>query len=194
MSVQNREALGKLNCSVRLVDGHYEVWMLWKHESPWLPNNRITAVARLCPLKRRLCTDEQLCCKYRNFMGDLLAKGYARKLTKDEAAARNPSSSNSSSNAAALHDGVSLNSQLNRGPDLTNSLLGLLLRFRQERIAFAADIQSIFLQVNVPAEDADALLFLWWEDADFREPPEEYQMVSHIFGAKRFSELCKLLP
>jgi len=86
--------------------------------------------------------------------------------------------------AAALHDGVSLNSQLNRGPDLTNSLLGVLLRFRQERIVLAADIQSMFLQVKVPAEDADGLRFLWWEDADFRKPPEEYQMVSHIFGAK----------
>ena len=42
----------------------------------------------------------------------------------------------------------------------------------------------MFLQVKVPAEDADGLRFLWWEDADFHKPPEEYQMVSHIFGAK----------
>jgi len=200
MSVQDREALGKLNSSVRLVDGHYEVGMLWKQENPWLPNNRMTAVARLRSLRRRLSTDEQLCCKYRNFMDDLLTKGYARKLTEDEAAARSPRTWYLPHHgvfhphkpgkicvvfdAAALHDGVSLNSQLNRGPDLTNSLLGVLLRFRQERIVLAADIQSMFLQVKVPAEDADALRFLWWEDADFRKPPEEYQMVSHIFGAK----------
>ena len=42
----------------------------------------------------------------------------------------------------------------------------------------------MFLQVKVPAEDADALRFLWWEDTDFCKPPEEYQMVSHSFGAK----------
>ena len=90
MLVQDREALGKLNSSVRLVDGHYEVGMLWKHENPWLPNNRMTAVARLRSLRRRLCADEQLCYKYRNFMDDLLTKGYARKLTEDEAAARSP--------------------------------------------------------------------------------------------------------
>ncbi|PFX14897.1 hypothetical protein AWC38_SpisGene20907 [Stylophora pistillata] len=35
---------------------------------------------------------------------------------------------------------------LNRGPDLTNSLLGVLLRFRQERIVLAADMKSMFLQ------------------------------------------------
>ena len=55
--------------------------MLWKHENPWLPNNRMATVARLPSLRRRLCA-EQLCCKYRNFMDDLLTKGYAGKLTK----------------------------------------------------------------------------------------------------------------
>ena len=93
--------------------------------------------------------------------------------------------------AAALHDGVSLNSQLNRGPDLTNSLLGVLLRFRQERIALAPDIQSMYLQVKVPAEDTDALRFLWWEDVDFRKTPEEYQLVSHIFGPQNSPSCAK---
>ena len=93
---------------------------------------------------------------------------YARKLTEDEAAARSPKTwylphhgvfhprkpgkIRVVFDAAALHDGVSLNSQLNRGPDLTNSLLGVLLRFRQESIVLAADIQSMFLQVKVPGE------------------------------------------
>ena len=81
---------------------------------------------------------------------------------------------------AALHDGVSLNSQLNRGPDLTNSLLGVLLRFRKERIEFAANIQSMFLQVKVSADDVHTLRFLWWENADFREPLGEYQKVSYL--------------
>ena len=151
-------------------------------------------------MKRRLCADEQLCCKYRNFMDDLLTKRYTRKLTEDESAARSPRTwylphhgvfhphkpgkIHVVFDATALHDGVSLNSQLNQGPDLTNSLLGVLLRFRRERIVLAADIQSMFLQVKVPAEDVNALCFLWWEDADFCKPPEEYQMVSHIFGAK----------
>ena len=83
--------------------------------------------------------------------------------------------------AAALHDGESLNGQLIRGPDLTNSLFGVLLRFRQERIVLVADIQSMFLQVKVPPEDADALRFLWWEDDDLSKPPKEYQMVRHWY-------------
>jgi len=94
----------------------------------------MTTVARLRSLRRRLCADELLRCKYRDFMDDLLTKGYARKLTEDEAAARSPRTwylphhgvvqlhkpgkIRLVLDAAALHDGVSLNSQLNRGPDL----------------------------------------------------------------------------
>ena len=41
----------------------------------------------------------------------------------------------------------------------------------------------MFHQVKVPSVDADALRFLWWENDDLDEPPAEFQMVSHIFGA-----------
>ena len=84
--------------------------------------------------------------------------------------------------AASLHDGVSLNNQLHQGPDLINSLLGILLRFRQYPIALVADIEGMFNQVKVPPADSDALRFLWWVDRDL-ERPSEFQMASHIFGA-----------
>jgi hypothetical protein len=86
-------------------------------------------------------------------------------------------------NAAALHDDVSLNIQLYQGPDLSNSMIGVLLRFRQERIAIVADITAMFHQVEVPLKDSDSLRFLWWDDKDLEGTPEEYQMTSHIFGA-----------
>ena len=38
--------------------------------------------------------------------------------------------------------------------------------------------------MKVPADDACALCFLWWENADFRKPPGKYQNISRIFGAK----------
>ena len=84
--------------------------------------------------------------------------------------------------AASLHNGVSLNNQWLQGPDLTNSLLGILLRFRQYPIALVADKEGMFNQVRVPPEDSDALRLLWWEYSDL-ERPSEFQMTSHIFGA-----------
>ena len=50
---------------------------------------------------------------------------------------------------AARSAGVSLNDQVHQGPDLTNKLLGVLLRFRQGLIAFSADIEAMFCQVKV---------------------------------------------
>ena len=84
--------------------------------------------------------------------------------------------------AASLHNAVSLDNQLLQGSDFTNSLLGILLRFRRYPIALVVDIEGMFHQVKVPAEDSDALRFLSWEYSDI-ERHSEFQMTSHIFGA-----------
>ena len=84
--------------------------------------------------------------------------------------------------AASLHYGVSLNNQLLQGPDLPNSLVGILLRFRQYPVTLVADIEGMFNQVKVPPENSDALRFLWLKDCGL-ERPSEFQMTSHIFGA-----------
>lgn len=47
-----------------------------------------------------------------------------------------------------------------QGPDLTNSLIDVLLRFRQESIALMADIEGMFHQVRVPMADRRLLRFL----------------------------------
>ena len=85
--------------------------------------------------------------------------------------------------SGAKYRGTSLNQQLLRGPDLTNPLVGVLIRFRQEPIAMAADIEAMFHQVYVDPEDNNVLRFLWWPDGDLEKEPEEYRMVKHLFGA-----------
>ena len=67
--------------------------------------------------------------------------------------------------------------------DLTNNLVGVLTRFRQEPVALMADVQSMFHQVHVSPRDCDALRFLWWSNNDLNSEPEEYQMMVHLFGA-----------
>ena len=70
-----------------------------------------------------------------------------------------------------------------QGPDLTNSLLGVLLRFRQERVAYMTDVEAMFHQVRVPDDDCDLLRFLWWPNGDMEQELQEYQMTVHLFGA-----------
>ena len=71
------------------------------------------------------------------------------------------------SNAAAKYQGTSLNDHLSSGSDLLNSLVGILMRFRQELIAMSADIEAMFNQVVVPEEDQSVLRFAW------RKTPED---------------------
>ena len=62
---------------------------------------------------------------------------------------------------SAKFAGTSLNDQLLQGPDLTNSLVGVLTRFRQESVALVCDIKAMFYEVFVPEEQRDFLRFLW---------------------------------
>lgn len=79
-----------------------------------------------------------------------------------------------------------MNDQLMQGPDHTYSLVGVLTRFWQDRVAFRADIQTMFHQVRVPDEQRDFLRFLWWPDGNLELAIQEYQKTVHLFGAVVF--------
>lgn len=79
-------------------------------------------------------------------------------------------------NCSADFQGHPLNCHLPQGPDLTNFLVSVLCRFRQEPVAIACDIVGMFHQVHVNEEHCDLLRFLWLEQG-------EYRMTVHQFGA-----------
>ena len=74
-----------------------------------------------------------------------------------------------------------LNSQLLPGPTLGPSLLGVLLRFRQHKIAISGDVKSMFHQVRLLPQDKPLLRFLW-RDLDCRSPPTVYEWQVLPFG------------
>ena len=84
---------------------------------------------------------------------------------------------------SARFDGRCLNDELIQSPDLTNHLLGVLLRFRKEKVAFTADIEGMYLQVRVPENQRCYLRFLWWPEGNIHERPQDYEMCTHVFGA-----------
>lgn len=55
----------------------------------------------------------------------------------------------------------SLNDCLEKGPNLMNSLLHILLRFRKGKFAAKADVEKAYLQVQICEEDRDLLRILW---------------------------------
>jgi hypothetical protein len=199
-SEEDRRAVKIIQETTKLVDGHYEVGLLWRDEQPHLPDNRRLAEKRLDLLKRRLLKPEnkELATKYHEVMQGYIDKGYARKLAEEEIKAESPvrwylphhpvMNPNKPGkvrivfDAAAEFEGTSLNKALLQGPDSTNNLVGVLLRFRQENTALAADVESMFHQVRVPEQDQQALRFLWWTNG-YDNPPDVYVMQVHIFGA-----------
>lgn len=70
-----------------------------------------------------------------------------------------------------------------QGPNLTSTLLGVLLRFRQESVAVMGDIQSMFHQVKVPENDRVFLRFLWWPEGDLTKEMAVFQKTVHLFSA-----------
>ena len=84
---------------------------------------------------------------------------------------------------SAKFSGTSLNDQLLQGPDLSNSLIRVLTRFRQEPVAFMADIKAMFYQVQVPVAQHNFLHFIWWPNRDLNIELVEYRMAVYLFGA-----------
>ena len=79
--------------------------------------------------------------------------------------------------------GISLNGQLLQVQDIINGLLGILCRFRKERIAISYDIEQLFYQVKECEKHRAYLRFLWW-GGDINLPQTEFRMTVHLFGVK----------
>ena len=90
---------------------------------------------------------------------------------------------------SATFHGTSLKSALWKGAGLLTSLVGVLLRFRRFPVPLSADIEKMYLQAKVPAEDQSSLRFIW------RQPyssgsPHSYKMLVHIFCAISSPATC----
>lgn len=84
--------------------------------------------------------------------------------------------------SSAQHGGISLNKVLLTGPDLNNSLLGVLIHFRKEPVAITADIQQMFYCFIVRKDRRSYLRFLCHRDNDMTKDIIDYRMRVHVFG------------
>lgn len=128
-----------------------------------MPNNRRIAEQHLLSLKRKFKTSEQYRQEYVKFVNEILERNYAEEVPLEELATSEGSTWYIPHHGVyhpkkktlrvvfgygATYKGISLNSKLLQGPDLTSSLIGVLLRFGQKPIGIMADIKSMFHQVQ----------------------------------------------
>lgn len=185
----------------------------WHTSYPWLidpselPDSYSTAFATLRSTESVLSKDPVWAKQYCDQIQDMLDRGVARKLTPDEIeswtgpkfyishlAVRNPKSQstpvrivfNSSQNCK----GVSLNSALAKGPDsYLNSLLGLLLRWREQRVAVVGDIKKMFHSVHLDLLEQHCHRFLW-RDLKSETKPDTYIMLRVNMGDRPAPAIC----
>ncbi|XP_064621227.1 uncharacterized protein LOC135484045 [Lineus longissimus] len=205
MSVEDKRAMQILESKTAFIDGNYQIGLLWREENPCLPNNKASAEKRLRVLQKRFAKDSEYAAMYRKAIEDYITKGYAVQLSDEEAAVttsktwylphhgvQNPNKPGRVKvvfDAAARYGETSLNQELLQGPDLTNSLVGVLTHFRLGKIAVTADVEAMFMQFKVPKEDCQALRFLWWSD-EADATPQTFCMTQHIFGATDSPSSC----
>lgn len=84
--------------------------------------------------------------------------------------------------SSTVFKGTSLNDMLLSGPNLNNTLVGVLLRFRREQIAITADIEQMFYGFKVREDHRNFLRFLWHRDNDPDKEIIDFWMTVHVFG------------
>ena len=179
--------------------GHWEMPLPFRQMEVRMPNNRIQAVNRLNGLLRTLKRKPQMQKDYLEFMEKILSKGHASSVPQEEVTSKNqtgnvwylphfgvyhpkkPTQIRVVFDSSAEFEGVSLNKELLSGPDMMNSLLGVLIRFRTETTAVMCDIEQMFHSFHVNPSHRDFLRFLWFEDNVIGKPTVEYCMNVHLF-------------
>ena len=202
MSTEDRRVLELWDKYVSFSDEHYTLPIPFKNPALKLPDNQQMAEKRLSSLKRKLLKNYDLHRKYMDGMNDLLEKGYAVPVPKKDVHRNdgkvwyfphhpviNPNKEKIRIvfDCAAEYNGISLNSKVRQGPDLTNKLVGVLMRFRLHPIAIMADIQAMFHQVHVTLEDQNVL---WWPEGNLSKRPVSYKMTVHLFGGTWSPSSC----
>ena len=162
-SEEDRQWIKKVESSCKLLpSGHYEIALPFKKDVQRLPDSKAVAFKRLFYLKSKMKKNVNFHVEYKNFIEEMLQMGYAEKSlhTNNEwfiphFGVYHPQKQKVRVvyDCAARVNDVSLNDLLLQGPDLTSDLLAVLIRFRQGKYAFTADIKKMFYQVMVPESD-----------------------------------------
>lgn len=179
-------------------EGHYEMSLPFREDNPQMPDNRESVRRRTMGLINQFRKNPKKHQDYRTFMNEIIKRGDAELIPENEIDKesrwyiphhgvyhpKKPDKIRVVFDCSAKYQNSCLNDLLLQGPDLINSLNGVLCRFRKGPIAFCCDVEKMYHQFHVTRHHRDYLRFLWWEDADTTKPLQDYRMKVHIFGAK----------
>ena len=196
LSVEDRQFLSIMDKGFdKDESGNWVAPLPFRHNVLKTCNNREHALHRMGSLHRSLLKNTEKKKHMVDFMAKVFDRGHAEvapPLTPGEDCwylplfgvyhPKKPGKIRVVFDSSAKSQGVSLNDMLLTGPDLMNSLLGILLRFRQETVAVAADVEQMFHNFKVKEDHRNFLRFFWYKDNDPESELIEYRMTVHVFG------------
>ncbi|XP_055589930.1 uncharacterized protein LOC129742106 [Uranotaenia lowii] len=149
-----------------------------------LGNSKTLALNRFLKLEQRLENNSEMKRQYNEFMLEYLELKHMRKLEDGEVAAElygNDSrksyylphhavvkDSSTTTKVRVVFDGsartdtgFSLNDCLLKGPSIQDDLLSLLLRFRKHEVALVGDVEKMYRQIRLHADDTSLQRIFW---------------------------------
>ena len=198
-SRQDKRALSKLELDTdqEEVNGIpiYCTPLLWIGDDVKLHSEPKAVIPRLRSFERKCARDPRNAEAFEKELEKLVSAGQVRKLTSAEISQSQdriwyiPYHVVWAHDKARLvfdcsfeYDGVSVNGNLQPGPTLCSSLLGVILRFRQYPVAVSADVRAMFHQIRLKPEDRAVFRFVW-RGLQPGNTPEVYEWQVLPFGA-----------
>ena len=210
MSLKKEEELKLIENNIRFNEdtGRWIAHYPWIKDPYLLPENQFMASATLRATERRLAQNPKHSELYSRQMEDMLNRGAAREISEEELsrykgpkyyishhAVLKPESKSTPCrivfNSSAKYKGYALNDFFAKGPSLLNQLVGILLRFRQNRIGFIGDISKMFHSIDIPLVDQMTHLFLW-RGMNTGIKPKTYAMTRVNMGDRPSSAIAQV--
>lgn len=183
--------------SCEKVDNQWLIPHPWKRNPRELPDNKVQAFLKLEATERRLLKTPEQAKAYDLQMVEMKQLQFARKLTEEETKrytgpvhyishheVLRPESKSIPVrivfNSSAVFQGHKLNDYWMKGPDLLNDLFGVVLRCRENQVAFMGDISKMYL---IPESDQHMHRFLW-RNLQTQRKPDVYVKTVLTFGDK----------
>ena len=94
-------------------------------------------------------------------------------------------------NTSANYHGHTLNDYYAKGPDMLNNLLAVLLRFRENHVAYVGDVSKMFHSIAIPKIDQMTHKFLW-RNIEVNRKPETYVMTAVNMGDRPSATMAML--
>lgn len=176
-------------------DGRYVAKLPWVSESVSLPSNRAVAAKRLEGATNKLISKKE----FENYDG--IFRAWEAEGIIEEVQVQNDDTSGHYlphrpvfkpeslttpvrpvfDASCKVGNNPFLNQCLEKGPNMLELILSILLRFRREKVGAIADIRKAFQMIQVDQGDRKFQRFLWWRDVE-KKVMKIYQHCRVVFG------------